>query len=77
MRYLPECEDREYWHKRFNFASWIFLLMSFYSIFVSENGFSAIFAITISLGFQFFDSWHQIRHMKWHMNRNGGDNMHL
>lgn len=61
-----ECEDRHYWHKRFNFATWLFLLFSFWAMFTG-NFMSALLALSTSMGFNVFDSWHSIRHIKWHL----------
>ena len=65
---LPECEERAYWRKRFQWASWIFLFGSFYCLF-TDNTASGLVALAASMGFQFFDSWNQIRHIKWHIER--------
>lgn len=67
FRELPqECEDRAYWHKRFNFAAWLFLLMSFYFIFASETAWSALLAIATSFGFRVVDAVCATRHALWH-----------
>ncbi len=70
---LPECDERAYWHKRFNFASWIFLLWGFYLIIFSDgNGKAILFSLLVSVGFQLFDSICQARHMLWHIRKDGG-----
>jgi hypothetical protein len=66
---LPECDERAYWRKRFQWASWIFLFAGFYFIF-TDSTLSGLIAITTSMFFQFFDTYHQIRHIKWHIVRN-------
>ena len=66
----PECEERHYWHKRFGFASWLFLLFGLYAIF-TDGGFKAIaLSLTVSVGFNLFDAWMNIRHLKWHIKHN-------
>lgn len=67
---LPECDDRLYWHKRFNFAAWLFLILGFIMIFVSSTATSAIIGISVSFGFRLVDSICQARHMMWHIKRN-------
>lgn len=67
---LPECDERDYWRKRFNFASWLFLFLALYAI-LTDNLDSAIIAITVSLGFRIFDTVCAIRHMKWHVETSG------
>lgn len=74
---LPqECEDRAYWHKRFNFASWLFLIMGLWAVFFSTTPWSAMIGIGVSIGFRMFDVFCQVRHMMWHMKGGGGD-MHI
>lgn len=70
-----ECEDRAYWDKRFNFASWLFLFFAFYFIIFTDNGTPALFSIAISFGYRAVNTVLQIRHMKWHMR--GGSDAHL
>lgn len=72
-----ECEDRVYWHKRFNFASWLFLLFGFWAIFFSETATSAILAIGVSFGFRLWDSVCYALHMKWHIENDKGSGFHL
>lgn len=63
----PECDERHYWDKRFRFASWLFLILTFFAIFTSETAWSALVAITASVGFYMFNTICQIRHIKWHL----------
>lgn len=69
---LPECDERLYWHKRFNFASWLFLFFGIWAIFASSTAKAAIIAISASFGFRVFDSICQARHWAWHWKKNGG-----
>lgn len=71
---LPECEERYYWDKRFNFAAWLFLFMGIFAIFYSTTATSAILAITVSLGFKAINAICNIRHVYWHAK--GGGDMH-
>jgi len=69
----PECEERHFWHKRFNFAAWLFLIFAFYGIFFTDN-FKAIFlCLAVSIAFRALDSINQIRHFKWHMKNDEGE----
>lgn len=83
MNYVPdqtsqECEDRIYWHKRFNFASWLFLIFGFWAIFASSTAASAILGVSVSLGFRLWDSICYALHMRWHMENNDkGNGFHL
>ena len=69
---LPECDERLYWHKRFNFASWLFLILGLWALFASSTAWSALVGLGTSIGFRLFDSICQARHMLWHIRRNGG-----
>lgn len=68
-----ECKDRAYWHKRFNFASWLFLIFGFWAIFASETPWSALIALAASVGFRIADAICDTRHMIWHWRRQGDD----
>lgn len=67
----PECDERLYWHKRFTFASWLFLIMGIWVIFASSTPWSAMIGIGVSLGFRILDSVCQMRHIIWHMKGDG------
>ncbi len=77
FRKLPEeCEDRAYWHKRFTFAAWLFLLMGIWAIFSSATPWSAMIGIGTSIFFKFIDGVGDARHMMWHIKRRE-DNDHV
>ena len=69
----PVCEERHYWHKRFNFASWLFLIIALFAIFSDSGGRSVVVGLVASAGFNVFDSWMQIRHLKWHIENFEGE----
>lgn len=72
---LPqECEERAYWHKRFNFARWLFLIMGIWAVFASVTPWSAMLALGASFGFWIFDGICDARHQMWHLR--GGDRDH-
>lgn len=66
-----ECKDRAYWHKRFNFASWLFLFIALYGIFSSDNSGAAIFAIGFSIFWRAVDVVCDVRHFDWHIKHRG------
>lgn len=66
-----ECEDRAFWRKRFNFASWLFLLMGLWAIFFSDNINSAMIAIGASIFWRILDVVCDVRHVAWHIKNNG------
>lgn len=76
----PVCEERHYWHKRFNFAAWLFLFIALYGIFFTQNFKAIFFSLGVSILFRAVESFNEIRHIKWHFERreeDGGENMHL
>lgn len=63
----PECDERIYWHKRFNFASWLFLGIGFYFLFFTEAALATLLALSFSIGWRALDSVCYIRHFNWHI----------
>lgn len=69
---IPECEERHYWRKRFNFAAWLFLFFAFF--FLLNDQITAMFiALAVSMGYRIVDTILDIRHMKWHINNDEGE----
>lgn len=68
----PACEERHYWHKRFNFASWLFLIIGLFAIF-NDQEHAGFVGLTASALFRLFDSWMEIRHIKWHIHSLEGE----
>lgn len=67
-----ECLDRKYWHKRFNFASWLFLFFALW--FLLTDNFQAMFiAIAVSFGYRTVNTLFDIRHLKWHIKNDEGE----
>lgn len=66
-----ECEDRAYWRKRFNFASWLFLFIGLYALFFSENPNSAWLGLGFSVFWRIVDVVCDVRHFEWHIKNRG------
>lgn len=68
---MSECKERQFWHKQFIFASWLFLFLGVLALF-SGNLWVAAFATTLSFAYRAVDTILDIRHLRWHISNDKG-----